>query len=334
MFNIITYFIMWKFKMKTIKIKIVDPDDSKFMEGFLIKYLSSKYNIEFSDNPVYLFYSVFGNSHHKYDCIRIFYTGENVVPNFNYCDYAWGFNHLEFEDRYMRLPLWRLYENELNMVLNKPEQNQDAFNRKFCAMVVSNTKQTDGFREEFFEKLNQYKQVDSGGKYKNNVGGPVDNKVEFQKGYKFSLAFENIASRGYCTEKILESFASCTIPIYYGDETVVQDFNPKAFINCHDYKSIDEVIERIKQIDNDPQEYLKILNEPVFKDGKLPEQFSDENIAKFLLNIFDQPIEKAVRRKLVKPYMDVDYLHMKRRDSVLVMKQFFKNAFLKLIKKK
>lgn len=321
--------------MKTIKIKLVDPDNSKPMEDFLRKTLSSKYNIEYSDNPDYLFYSVFGNTHHKYDCVRIFYTGENVVPNFNYCDYALGFNHLEFEDRYMRLPLWRmLYNNALSRALNKPKMDEKAVDRKFCAMVVSNAKQTDGFREEFFEKLNAYKQVASGGKYKNNVGGPVSDKIKFQEEYKFSLAFENVACRGYCTEKILEAFASNTVPIYYGDETAVQDFNPKAFINCHDYKSIDEVVERIRQIDNNPEEYLQILNEPVFKDGKLPEKFSDENILKFFSNIFDQPIEKAGRRKLIKPYMDVDYIHMKRRDQVLVMKQFFKNGLSKLIKKK
>ena len=325
---------MKEFKMKTIKIKLIDPDNSKPMQDFLLNLLSSKYNIEFSDNPDYLFYSVFGNTHHKYDCIRIFYTGENVVPNFNYCDYALGFNHLEFEDRYMRLPLWRMfYDDALNRALNKPKMDETAFNRKFCAMVVSNVKQTDGFREEFFEKLDGYKQVASGGKYRNNVGGPVADKMEFQKDYKFSLAFENVASRGYCTEKILESFASYTIPIYYGDETAVEDFNPKAFINCHDYKTIDEVIERIRQIDNDPQEYLQILNEPVFKDGKLPEKYSDENILKFFSNIFDQPIEKAGRRKLIKPYMDVDYLHMKKRDAMLVIKHFLKSSVLKLIKR-
>ena len=320
--------------MKTIKIKLVDPDNEKSMQNFLLKLLSSKYNVEFSDNPDYLFYSVFGNSHHTYDCVRIFYTGENVVPNFNYCDYAFGFNYIEFEDRYMRLPLWRMFYHEaLSRALHKPKLDEKALERKFCAIVVSNTKQTDGFREEFFEKLNQYKQVDSGGKYKNNVDGPVVDKMEFQKGYKFSLAFENVSANGYCTEKLLEAFASCTVPVYYGDKTVVQDFNPKAFINCHDFNSIDEVIERIRQIDNNPQEYLKMLNEPVFKDGKLPEKYSDENILKFLSNIFDQPIEQAKRRKLIKPYMDFDYTHMKRRDVSLVVKHFFKSKISKILKK-
>jgi len=318
--------------MKTIKIKFVDPILENPREKLIVKLLSRRYNVEFSDNPDYLFYSVFGNSHHDYNCIRIFYTGENVVPNFNYCDYAFGFNRIQFEDRYMRLPLWRMRESTLNKAINKPQLGKEAFQRKFCAMVISNTKQTDGFREKFFERLNAYQEIASGGKYKNNVGGPVENKIDFQQNYKFSLAFENVASNGYCTEKLLDSFASQTIPIYYGDKTVVEDFNPNAFINCNDYNSPKEIIENIRRLDNDESAYLKMLNEPVFKNGQLPEQFSDENILNFLSNIIEQPLEKAVRRKLIKPYMDFDYRFMKKRDVSLVLKYFLKKKLSKLFK--
>ncbi len=311
--------------MTTIKIGYLDcshNDNYNAKEAFFTKLLSEKYNVELSDKPDYLFYSVYGNKHHTFDGIRIFFTGENVVPNFNYCDYAFGFHHIEFEDRYMRLPLWRTYTKDLQKALDKPQRDAEAVNRKFCCMVISNIKQTDGFREEFFEKLSAYKQVDSGGKYKNNVGGSVPDKFEFQKDYKFSLAFENVAVRGYCTEKILQSFAAGTIPIYYGDETVVQDFNPKAFINCHDYGSIDEVIEKIKQLDNDEDAYLQMLNEPVFVGGCLPEKYSDEAILTFLSNIMDQPLEKACRRKIIKHYGNVDYRNMKQRDVYLIVKHF------------
>ena len=134
-----------------------------------------------------------------------------------------------------------------------------------------------------------------------------------------------MAARGYCTEKILESFAAGTIPIYYGDETAVQDFNPKAFINCHDYASIDEVIEKIKQLDNDDEAYLQMLNEPAFVGGKLPDRYSDESILKFLSNIFDGPIEKTCRRKIIKHYADVDYRNMKQRDVYLIVNHFMRH---------
>lgn len=319
--------------MKTIKIGYADfahHNDYNAQNDFFAKLLSQKYRLTFSEQPDYLFYSVYGNSHHNTDAVRIFFTAENVVPNFNYCDYAMGFHHIAFEDRYMRLPFWRTYTKDLERVFARQFASKSDANRKFCCMVVSNVKQTDGFREAFFEKLNAYKTVDSGGKYKNNVGGPVPNKYEFQKKYKFSLAFENVSARGYCTEKILESFAAGTIPIYYGDETVSQDFNPKAFINCHDYDSIDAVIEEIRRLDNDEEAYLKMLNEPVFIGGKLPDRYSDENILKFLSNIFEGTPQKARRRKIIKHYADVDYRNMKQRDVYLIIKHFVRHKIKRL----
>ena len=146
--------------MKTIKIGYMDCSHSNnynAKEAFFTKLLSQQYAVECSEQPDYVFYSVYGNQHHNFDGIRIFFTGENAVPNFNYCDYAFGFHHIEFEDRYMRLPLWRMYLGDLECVLNKRQVGMEAAKRKFCCMVVSNVKQTDGYREAFFKKLNAYK---------------------------------------------------------------------------------------------------------------------------------------------------------------------------------
>ncbi|MDU9760969.1 fucosyltransferase, partial [Helicobacter pylori] len=37
---------------------------------------------------------------------RVFYTGENEAPNFNLFDYAIGFDELDFNNRYLRMPLY------------------------------------------------------------------------------------------------------------------------------------------------------------------------------------------------------------------------------------
>lgn len=319
--------------MKTIKIWYADAglytraDMEKF---FLTKLLKTKYKVELTDHPDYLFYNVFGNEHHRYDCVRIFYTGENVVPNFNYCDYALGFHHLTFEDRYMRLPLWA-WKNEAALKLEKKEAvGREALNRRFCNQVVSNIKQTDGMREAFFERLNAYKTVDSGGKYKNNVGGPVADKRAFQARYKFSLAFENIAARGYCTEKIFDAFRAGSVPVYYGDETAVADFNPEAFINVHDYASIDEAVEAIQKLDSDDTAYLKMLNAPVYKTGRFPVQYGSEAILDFLSGIIEAGPVAARRRTLIKPYADIDYTHIKNRDLRLILKHILHQTGMKL----
>ena len=172
----------------------------------LRKILSKHYELVECDNPDYLFYSVFGYEHLKYDCISIFITGENFSPDFNVCDYAMGFDHISFEDRYLRVPLYLFYDYA-DGVSERVSLTEDDIRSKckFCNFVYSNSKNASPIREEFFHKLSAYKTVDSGGRFLNNIGGPVEDKDEFQKQYKFSIAFENSSTSGYTTEKLFEA---------------------------------------------------------------------------------------------------------------------------------
>ena len=107
-----------------------------------------------------------------------------------------------------------------------------------------------------------------GGAYKNNVGGRVKNKTEFLKAYKFSIAMENSNGDGYISEKIVDSFISGTIPIYYGSYMIDEYINPKAYILVNGQKDIHEKIEYIKKIDNDDELYKSILKEKVYINNK------------------------------------------------------------------
>lgn len=279
--------------MKTIRIYFVD-----FFSGFdmyhntFIDVLSKRYDVVISENPDYLFYSVFGMNHLKYQCIRIFYTGECYTPNFNECDYAIGFDRLSFGDRYIRVPLYQLfqYKDSYESIKNrKPLLKQDLKKKdRFCNFVYSNCFAQDK-RTQFFRLLSSYKKVDSGGRYLNNIGGPVKDKKEFQKHYKYSIAFENTSYDGYSTEKIMEAFAARTIPIYYGDPRITEDFNDSSFINCHQYNSFEEVVEVIDRIEHDDELFLKIINEN-------PIKLVDANLEGFLYQIFEQSLSEAKRR--------------------------------------
>ena len=62
--------------MKTLKIKICDWHDGQngkynLDEIIFIRLLKKHYIIEESDDPDYIFYSVWGTSHLDYDCIKI-----------------------------------------------------------------------------------------------------------------------------------------------------------------------------------------------------------------------------------------------------------------------
>lgn len=58
-------------------------------------------------------------------------------------------------------------------------KNIDNKNKKFCAWVVSNKFGRE--RNLFYD--NEYKIIDSGGKFKNNIGHKVKNKIEFLQNY-------------------------------------------------------------------------------------------------------------------------------------------------------
>lgn len=283
--------------MKKIKIKFVDFNVGlgfRLEDNEIVNSLSKRYDVEFSDNPDYIFYSVFGLDHLKYDCVRIFYTGECYTPDFNECDYAMGFDRLSFGDRYLRLPLYRLFRfrKSYEDILSRPQITEEELKNKpfFCNFIYSNCF-AQSVRAIFFEKLSEYKRVESGGRYKNNIGHPVADKRAFQEQTKFTIAFENTSYKGYSTEKIVEAFAAKTIPIYYGDPCITEDFNEDSFINVHAYDSLESVIERVKEIDNDDELYLKMINTPPVKE---PKDFSD--LEAFLYNIFDQEYEKSYRR--------------------------------------
>ena len=160
-------------------------------------------------------------------------------------------------------------------------------------MVVSNGLNAD--RLEFFKQLSLYKNVDSGGKVLNNVGGPVKSKLEFQKKYKFSLAFENSKSNGYTTEKIVDAFASGGIPIYWGDPLITNVFNPKAFINANEFETEEALIEFIKKIDTDNQLYLSYIKEPMLQDKEYLKK-ATKSFNKYLDFIFNQDLKVAKRR--------------------------------------
>jgi len=309
--------------MKTIKIKFVD-----FFKGFnpydndFLHTLKKHYDVVISDDPDYVFYSGFGYDHLKYDCIRIFYTGECLTPDFNECDYAIGFNRLQFGDRYARIPLYNIfqYKSEYKSLIDrKPLMLDDIKDRDFCSFVVSNCFAKEA-RAVFFEMLCNYKHVKSGGRYKNNIGGSVKDKKDFLAKHKFNIAFENCSYDGYVTEKIMEAFAAGVVPIYYGDPRIAEDFNPKAFINAHDYPTFEATIDRIKEIDGNDSLYLSMLNEPIIQPGANVIELDE-----FLFSIFDKSLKEARRRSQSQPSKSMEAMKLRH--------EFYETKIFKYYKK-
>jgi len=246
----------------------------------------------------------YGGDHGSYlkhdDALRIFVTGENVVPDFNLFDYAFGFHHICFGDRYTRLPNYYLYDAFDILRAGGLPDHLTTEARKFCCFVYSNG-HAHPSRDVFFHKIGAIKPVDSAGGHLNNTGwrpqvayspGWEDALVAFYSRYKFVIAFENSSTPGYTTEKIVTAMAAGAIPIYWGNPLVHLDFNPRRFVNCHDYPSIDAVIARVMEIDRDEGLRRAIVAEPVFdRPASTPEATWDA-----FRTILTQTPEAATRR--------------------------------------
>ena len=276
---------------KVIKVNFCDfGPDFVWEKSIIYKALSKKYKLTLSEKPDFLFYSCFSNQNNKFsECIKISFIEENVVPDFNKCDYAISPHYITFDDRHFRY-CPAVYDEKLRLRnIDNPE------NRKFCNFIYFNINSGAGaiIRSEFCKKLSEYKHVDCPGYVLNNMKNAIEprngnwrkGKQQFIKDYKFTIAFENTCNNGYTTEKLTDAFISYSIHIYWGNPLVTRDFNPKAFINCNDFSSFDEVIEYVKFLDNNDSLYLEMLNSPPLLFN--PEQ-REKELENFLYNIIEK----------------------------------------------
>ena len=224
--------------------------------------------------------------------IKIYYTGENIKPDFSRYDYFIGFEK-EQNDKMLRVPIYQLHwgnatQSEKDYMLNK-QYNLDLSKRsKFCAFIHSNANAPK--RNEFFFKLSKYKKVDSGGSAFNNIGYRVDNKIEWLKDYKFCMCFENFSENGYLTEKLLEGMMGGCVPIYWGSESCVEEFNSKSFINWHEFGNDDDVINKIIELDTQNDKYEEIYKQPYLIDNKTNRYMDDKRIIEFFKKIIEKNV--------------------------------------------
>ncbi len=342
--------------MKKIKNKIkinfehfwenFDPEDN-----FFTNLLRKEYDVEVSEKPDYVFYSVYSKAnlnpnfskkgdlikqvsprlyyllkknypkiihllkgkdkiafHYPRHVVKIFYGAEHKKPNMKECDWAFS-SHFEEEinhPRHMELPCYVVSDYKLGKKAIPAINKKIDFikikkeKKQFCNFIYS---QYVPPRDNFFKKLNKYKHIDSPGKCMNNMP-PIGNykdpkksrmsniwveeKLNFIKDYKFTIAFENASLLGFSTEKLTHPMLVNSIPIYFGHPSVSKRFNPKSFISYHDFKNVKEMIKHIKKVDNDDELYFKYLNEPFYRKGVGEKYFDEKRYLKRFKEIFDK----------------------------------------------
>ena len=253
-----------------------DPNNNFFIH--IIRELYENVEVVHPEDADVMFFSVFGNENGRYkNCKKIFFTGENISPNFKKCDYSLTFEKNTYGGKNFRLPLWYLYIDWFNAkTYDNPQwlipesylygENEFTLKPKdkFCAIVYG--KQIES-RIRAIQNISRYKTVEVFGKA--NLNQPLPDgenyKMDLISDYKFSLCYENSVTPGYHTEKLLHGKIAGNIPIYYGDKTISEDFNSECFINAVDM-SDEELVEIIQKIDSDNSLYIEMKNKPLFKE--------------------------------------------------------------------
>ena len=264
--------------METIRITFADFWPEWNVEDFITPILQKHYTV--INDPVHpdvVFHSIFNRMQAtpRYKCKKVLVLAENWRPGRFGSHYSISFD--PSSETNFRLPLWQMYW------LLKPEFKDRLFERKrwdegefrkFCAFTVSNP--SNMLRNNHFDLISGYRKVHAYGKVRMNDFGLNrasqgrywrDAKDEFflKDPHKFMMTYENTSYPGYCTEKLMDAFLVGSLPVYWGDPKVAEDWNQKAFINA---QSSAGWLGFIKTADENKTFFEEFYLEPVFTDDQ------------------------------------------------------------------
>ena len=280
-------------------------------------YLPENFRLVFDDDaPEYLFVS----EHLYADPARmrrffalndgrrvvVYHNGEAVFPDMNLFDYAYVFDRAaSLGDRLCRIPADIYFDVDERFGPREAVDPAEELARKtgFCNFIYGNP-HAHPQRDQLFRLLNGWKRVDALGAHLNNCGNrPTRTDADWhrklvaeKRPYKFTIAAENACYPGYVTEKLTSSFRAHSVPIYWGDPTVAEEFNPEAFINANGLTD-EEVLAAVKRVDGDDALWKRMVAAPHKTEAQTRRTAADfERLKAFSLRLFDERPPEAKKR--------------------------------------
>jgi hypothetical protein len=152
-----------------------------------------------------------------------------------------------------------------------PEQYK--YKTKNISIVSSNKQlcELHSFRMNIAKKCKFERLADTFGNFD---GGPKCKIAETLENYRYSIGIENHISSYYFTEKIMNCFASMTIPIYYGASRISDYFNPDGIIIIPDM-NLDNIANILKNCNE--SEYQSRLSAVIDNFNRVQEFLSLED---------------------------------------------------------
>ena len=141
------------------------------------------------------------------------------------------------------------------------------------SFVTSSKSQSGGhmLRLDIMRLLNTV-DVSNGLQYYAHQSPPFHHRRnDFFESSKFHISVENSRQKNYFTEKVIDCFASKTVPIYYGCPNIGDWFNMDGMITFHD---LDELELIIRKLDADAYDWRK---DAIEENYEIAKKFHSEN---------------------------------------------------------
>ena len=138
---------------------------------------------------------------------------------------------------------------------------------KLVSMIYSRKSQTSGHKKRI-KIANKYKGLVDG--YGRGVN-PINNKEEGLTDYMFSIVVENGKYDNYFTEKILDCFATGTIPIYWGCENIGEYFDEGGIIKLTDDFDVKSLTKELylNKLNSIRKNFERVLNYEILEERVL-----------------------------------------------------------------
>jgi len=89
-------------------------------------------------------------------------------------------------------------------------------------------------------------------------GAMATSKLEFLAGYRFNIAFENCRNRcGYISEKIFDAFLAGTVPVYLGNDDILQYIPRETFVDVREFRSYADLVQYLQVMPQDQWQAMR-----------------------------------------------------------------------------
>jgi hypothetical protein len=213
------------------------------------------------------------------------------------------------------------YQKFASMILRKEYRNGYFEESDKFIRIGLDLQKTYDKREEFAK----YKQIDIyGGNWPwnmENYKGFLKHKFKYkiQNKYKFNFIIENAVVDNYISEKILDSFVSLSVPVYFGSPMIDKYIPKECFINIKDFQNNDELLNYLENMDDDI--YNKYIKNILKYRNEIFEKFSTKNN-------FAKPVYKWYKKN-INPNLEYDESFFDKEEEKIVNLKYIENNLLK-----